>query len=239
MATPLRWSPRSLISRRIGGGVGARQSGSRARDPWLPPRVDVSSRGRTVDLLRGKQTAPPPEPIRKWFGEPPGIGANRGAFGSGPSGAEKRQFAGTKRRTTPNQVLLPCRRSWVRVPSAASLNSLQTSPSCCGGVRGPFAARSESSPCSLAAIPRRNASGSKWRAASAARQMAPRARRTRPAVELSQVRMPLGTTGGSFTVLGGGTGIVPGTSRAVRNTHSVRPSGRAAERLTRAGHPLR
>jgi hypothetical protein len=63
------------------------------------------------------------------------------------------------------------------------------------------------------------------------------ARRDRPR-RRSQVRMPVGTTGGSFTVLGGGTGIVPGTSRAVRNTHSVRPSGRAAERLTRAGHPL-
>jgi hypothetical protein len=44
-------------------------------------------------------------PIRKWFGEPPGIGPNRGVVGSGPPGAEKRQSAGEKRRTTPIQVL--------------------------------------------------------------------------------------------------------------------------------------
>ena len=44
-------------------------------------------------------------PIRKWFGEPPGIGPNRGVFGSGPLGGGKAQFAGKKRRTTPNQVL--------------------------------------------------------------------------------------------------------------------------------------
>jgi hypothetical protein len=37
--------------------------------------------------------------------EPPGIGPNRGVFGSGPTRAEKRQCAGEKRRTTPNQVL--------------------------------------------------------------------------------------------------------------------------------------
>ena len=59
-----------------------------------------------MDLLRGKQTAQPSGPIRKWFGEPPGIGPNRGVFGLGPGEGAKRQFAGKKRRTTPNQVLL-------------------------------------------------------------------------------------------------------------------------------------
>jgi hypothetical protein len=45
-------------------------------------------------------------PIRKWFGESPGIGRNRGVFGNGSLGAEKREFAGQKRRTAPNQVLV-------------------------------------------------------------------------------------------------------------------------------------
>jgi hypothetical protein len=50
------------LERWVGALRRARQSSARARDPWHPPRVDVSSTGRTVDLLRGKQTAQPSEP---------------------------------------------------------------------------------------------------------------------------------------------------------------------------------
>ncbi len=49
--------------------------------------------------------------------------------------------------------------------------------------------------------------------------------------------MPLGTNGGSLTVVGGGTGVVPGTSRAVQNTGctehaedaTLRTGGRGAD----------
>jgi RNA polymerase sigma factor (sigma-70 family) len=85
--------------------VGARQSSSRARDPWPPPSVDVSSRVEPWTFCAGSRRPSHRSPIRKWFGEPPGIGPNRGAFSSGPSGVERLQFAGKKRRTMPSQVL--------------------------------------------------------------------------------------------------------------------------------------
>jgi hypothetical protein len=109
-ATAPRSRPRSQPDgRRIGGEVGARrrarQSSSRARDPWLPPRVDVSSRDQTWTLCAVSRRPSHRSPIRKWLGEPPAIGPNRRVFCSVPVGAEKRRFAGKERRTTPNQVL--------------------------------------------------------------------------------------------------------------------------------------
>jgi Phage integrase family len=51
------------------------------------------------------------------------------------------------------------------------------------------------------------------------------------------VRMPAGHAGGSGTRVGGGSGETPAISRVERKTHRVRPSGRAADALTRAGQP--
>jgi hypothetical protein len=52
----------SESGRRIGGGVGRTTVELPRSRSMGSPRVDVSSRGRTVDLLRGKQTAQPSEP---------------------------------------------------------------------------------------------------------------------------------------------------------------------------------
>src|SRR4051794_5018006 len=64
-------------------------------------------------------------PVRKWFGEPRRIGPSRGVSRHGMPAikAGRLQARGGKRR--PARFFLPCRRSWVRVPSAAS-KALQT-----------------------------------------------------------------------------------------------------------------
>jgi hypothetical protein len=78
----------------------------------LPRSRSMASQGRrlvesrTVDFLRGSRQPSNRSPIRKWFGEPPGIGPNRPVSPRALWGAEKRQFAGQKRRTTPNPVPL-------------------------------------------------------------------------------------------------------------------------------------
>ena len=55
----------------------------------------------------------------------------------------------------------------------------------------------------------------------------------------SHVRIPVGTTGGSVTVVGGGSGLVPDTLRLLRKTQRTSPSGRAAEAARSAGVPFR
>src|ERR1039458_4091901 len=54
-----------------------------------------------------------------------------------------------------------------------------------------------------------------------------------------QVRIPVGTTGACVTVVGGGSGWIPGTSLLGGNTHNVCPTGRAADALRSAGQPSR
>jgi hypothetical protein len=101
------------IAHRTAAGSAARWAPGGAHDSRAPalkihgfPPGSTSRRGIEPWTLRAVSRRPSHRsPIRKWLGEPPGIGPNRRVFGSGPSGAETRQFAGTKRPTTPNQVL--------------------------------------------------------------------------------------------------------------------------------------
>jgi hypothetical protein len=112
------------------------------------PAQRSAGRGPSAARRRHRAAGRPRAPIRKWFGEPPGIGPNRGVFGSGPRGrkvavcrqkaaynaksgsfchAEGRGFESHQPLQRPcksdclasqGAAFAACRRSWVRVPSA-------------------------------------------------------------------------------------------------------------------------
>jgi hypothetical protein len=71
--------------------------------------------GPAVQLLRGTKRPGRRSVIRKWFGEPTGIGPKRGVSGSGPLGAKSVSLQAKSGMKLRIRFFLPCRRSWVRV----------------------------------------------------------------------------------------------------------------------------